>query len=174
MYEVVRCAEKDINAVGAFYDIAVKYLTEHVNYPKWRYKEYPSLHTVQSACQSGTQYMCIENGKVVGAFVLNCDPQGAYDRAVWGKDLCDGEYMVIHSFATHPSLSRKGIGEKMLNFCIKQAKKQNMQAIRLDVVPTNLPAKAFYEKYGFRFVGEIDLNRNFEDIPTFCLYELNL
>lgn len=172
--EIRQCTEEFVQQVGDFYDEVVLYLTKNVNYPKWKYKNYPSLETVKAATREGAQYFCLNYGKVVGAFVLNADPQGNYARARWSKDLADGQYLVIHSFATHPELYRKGVATKMLEFCMQQARKRKMQAMRLDVVPTNFPAKAFYEKHGFHFVGEMDLERGFEDIPTFCLYEFNL
>ena len=171
---IIKCSDKNLASVCAFYDQVVLYLTQHVNYPKWMYKEYPSDQSVAQATAEGTQYLCERDGRVVGAFVLNHQPQGAYQKAQWSKFIADGDYLVIHSFATHPDLYRRGIAEEMLEFCIAEAKRLNVPAIRLDVVPTNYPARAFYEKHGFSFVGELDLDRGFEEIPTFCLYELNL
>ena len=169
-----KCSQQNLAHVCAFYDQVVLYLTEHVNYPKWMYKVYPSDESVTVAASEDTQYFCERDGRVVGAFVLNYDPQGNYQKATWGKLIADGEYLVIHSFATAPDLYRQGIAEEMLNFCIAEAKRRNVPAIRIDVVPTNYPARAFYEKHGFSYVDELDLDRGYEDIPTFCLYELNL
>lgn len=171
---VTKCSQQNLASVCKFYDEVVLYLTQHVNYPKWMYKSYPSDNSVQQATAAGTQYLCERNGRVVGAFVLNRDPQGAYQKAKWSKYVADGDYLVLHSFATHPDCYRQGIAEEMLNFCFIEAKLNNVSAIRLDVVPTNYPARDFYEKHGFSFVAELDLDRGFEDIPTFCLYEFNL
>lgn len=171
---IIQCTHKNVASVCRFYDEVVRHLLQNVNYPKWKYKVYPSDDTVTQAAAENTQYLCERNGRTVGAFVLNCDPQGAYQKAQWSKFIADGDYLVIHSFATHPDCYRRGVAEEMLNFCIEEAKRRNVAAIRVDVVPTNYPAKAFYEKHGFTFVAETDLDRGFEDIPTFCLYELNL
>ena len=170
---IIQCSNNNLKEVCRLYDEVVLYLTQHVNYPKWMYKEYPSDASVTQATAEGTQYFCEREGRVVGAFVLNSDPQGAYQKAQWSKYLPDGDYLVIHSFATHPDLYRQGIAEEMLNFCVEEAKRRGVESIRLDVVPTNVPARAFYEKHGFSFVAEMDLDRGYEDIPTFCLYELN-
>lgn len=171
--QVKLCEEKNVQRVGDFYNEVVLYLTQTVNYPKWQYKSYPSLQTVEAATRQGTQYLCLDSDKIVGAFVLNSDPQGSYGKAKWSKYIAEGSYLVIHSFATHPTVYRKGVGAKMLQFCLEKARELKMQALRLDVVPSNYPAKVFYEKHGFSFVEELDLNRGFEDIPTFCLYEYN-
>ena len=47
--EIRLCEEKDIEEVGKFYDKVVLYLCETINYPKWRYKSYPSEGDGRSA-----------------------------------------------------------------------------------------------------------------------------
>ena len=61
----------------------------------------------------------------------------------------------------------------MVQFCIDKARNGGYKAVRLDIVPENIPARKLYEKSGFKFAGEKDLDRGFEDIPTFQLFELN-
>ena len=61
----------------------------------------------------------------------------------------------------------------MVKYCIDYAREHGFKAIRLDVVPENIPARRLYERLGFTFAGEKDLKRDIEDIPTFALYELN-
>lgn len=168
------CCEEDIAAVGEFYDYVVRYLCEHINYPKWTYKEYPSEESVREMTETGSQFVCIEQDSIVGAFVLNDDPQGAYEKAVWSRQLPEGRYMVCHTLAAKPASQRKGIGRQIVEYCIDYAKKLGFEAIRLDVVPDNIPAKRLYEKCGFSYVGDVDLERNIPGIPLFSMYELNL
>ena len=42
-----------------------------------------------------------------------------------------------------------------------------------DIVPTNAPARRLFEKNGFTYAGDADLELHIEDIPMFSLYELN-
>lgn len=170
--EIKICTEDDILRVGAFYDNVVKYLCENINYPKWTYKEYPSEKSVREMTKEGSQYMCIDNNVVVGAFVLNDNPQGQYENAIWSEKLLRGEYMVCHALASLPLLQGKGIGRQMVEYCIDYAKRRGFKAIRLDVVPDNIPARKLYEKCGFRYVGDVDLERNIDYIPLFSMYEL--
>ena len=58
------------------------------------------------------QIVCIENEKIIGAFVLNTDSQGAYENAAWSRNLRRGEYMVIHALAVDPYCTGEGIGGK--------------------------------------------------------------
>lgn len=168
-----KCNKEDIAAVGIFYDEVVQYLCENINYPKWSYKEYPSEWSVREMTEAGCQFLCLDDDKIVGAFVLNDDPQGKYENAVWGRNLESGEYMVCHTLATNPLARGKGFGRQMVDYCIDYAKSHGFKGIRLDVVPENIPARKLYEKCGFSYVGDVDLERGLEEIPQFSLYELN-
>lgn len=117
--------------------------------------------------------MCLDGKRVVGAFILNEDAQGAYEKGNWKVPLKDGEYVVIHTLAVSPEEYGKGIASIMTNYCIDTARSKGYKAIRLDAVPDNFPAKKLYEKNGFSFAGDVDLERGFENIPFFSLYELN-
>lgn len=170
--EIKLCTEGDCIQAGEFYDRAVRYLYENVNYPKWEYKVYPSEASVRKMMQVGQQYICYDHDVIVGAFVLNDDPQGKYENAEWGRVLTQGEYMVCHTLATDPKLQGKGVGKAMVEYCIRHAKESGYKGIRLDVVPDNIPARKLYEKCGFVYVGDVDLERNIEGIPIFSMYEL--
>ena len=172
--KIRKCTEADVTAVGAFYDKVVLWLDARVNYPKWIYKEYPSEISVRDMTSRGEQYMCTEGDKIIAAFVLNKDPQGNYDRGNWKQSLPPGSYMVTHALAVEPELHGKGIASGIIAFCAEKAKSEGCEALRADIVPTNYPARRFHEKYGFTYAGDADLERGFEEIPLFSLYELDL
>lgn len=164
---------EEVEAVGEFYDRVVADLCANVNYPKWTYKFYPSTDFARQMIIKGEQYVCEDGGKIVGAFVFNDDPQGAYENATWSVSLQRGEYGVCHAVAIDTSLQGKGLGKQVVDFCIRRAKELGYKAIRLDVVPSNFPARKLYEKCGFRYVGDVDLQRGYEEIPVFSMLELN-
>ena len=85
--EIRKCLEQDIAETGAFYDRVVQWLDAHINYPKWIYRVYPSTGYVSEMTEAGELYICMEDGRIVGAFALNADPQGACDRGSWKQDL---------------------------------------------------------------------------------------
>ncbi len=172
--EILRCEEKDLDLVTAFYDRVTEYLAVHINYPKWIPGSYPGQESIAAAIQMGTQYAAWEGDQIAGAFVLNDDPQGAYEKGLWQTELHKGDYLVIHAFATDPARSRQGIGRKMVEGCIRIAREQGYPALRLDVVPDNLPARRLYEAMGFAFAGERDLERGIPEIPRFALYEFQI
>ena len=173
-FEIKKCTDKDIEAVGAFYEETVRVMKEtDTNYPLWQ-SDYPCTQSVKEAAALGEQYFCALDGKICGAFIINEDPRGAYEKGDWKADLNLGEYLVIHTLAVDQSMKGCGIGSRMVQFCIDYAKAGGYKSVRVDVVPINVPASRLYEKHGFTFAGEKDLERGIANIPTFLLYELNL
>lgn len=169
------CGADDIEAVGQFYDNEILYMNNHgVNYPKWQYGQYPSARSAAAATENGTQYLCRQHGQIVGAFVLDEQPNGAYERGNWTANLQTGQYLVIHALAVSHKMAGRGIGSAAVQYCIKYAQSAGYKAVRIDVVPSNLPARRLYEKLGFTCAGEKDLDRHIPDIPTFALYELQI
>ena len=173
-FEIKKCTDKDIETVGAFYEDTVRIMNEtNTNYPMW-WSGYPCMRSVKETTASGTQYFCTIDGKIYGAFVINDAPGGAYEKGDWKVDLDLGDYLVIHTMAVDQRMKGCGIGRLMVQYCIDHAKDSGDKAVRVDVVPSNIPSKKLYEKHGFTFAGEKDLERGIENIPTFLLYELNL
>ncbi|MBR2742146.1 MAG: GNAT family N-acetyltransferase [Clostridia bacterium] len=170
--EFIKCTMRHLEPAARLYADTLSYLEATVNYPRWT-KDYPSEASVREAIERGEQYACLEDGRVIGAVVLNDDPRGDYGAGEWSRTLCEGEYLVIHTLAVDPSKKGRGVGGFIVDRCIEHAKKEGYAAIRIDVVPDNYPALALYKKKGFTFAGERDLKRNIDFIPTFVLYELN-
>ena len=168
-----KCLESEIAETGAFYDFVVKWLDEHVNYPRWIYKVYPSEASVRQMTENGSQYICTEDGRIIAAFVLNDVPEGNYRNGKWSRDLPYGSFMILHTLALDPELWGKGIGSEIVRFCIDRAKSGGYKALRIDVVPDNYPAIRLYEKNGFTYAGDADLELGKAHIPYFSLYELN-
>ena len=168
-----KCEKDDIENTARFYIRVVNRMMEtNTNYPKWR-SDYPDLHSVVSAFESGSQYICIVDGKIAGAFVLNDDPGGAYENGDWSVQLESGQYRVIHTLAVDESLRGSGIAARIVGYCLESSRKDGYRAVRVDVVPENFPAERLYTKLGFRFAGEKDLCRGIADIPLFRLFEYN-
>ena len=66
-----KCNEEDIIITSEFYDDEIIYLDNHINYPKWKYKLYPSIISVTDNTKNGFQYICLEDDKIEATFVLN-------------------------------------------------------------------------------------------------------
>ena len=55
--------------------------------------------------------------------------------------------------AVAPNCRRRGIARWLLGECFERAQKDGINRIYLELRPSNLPAKALYEKLGFRKIG---------------------
>lgn len=167
-----KSTESDIQKLGAFYDDVVHHLVQTgSNYPKWRYQDYPSEKSVRKMTSEGSQYICLLDGVICASFVMNDNPNGDYEKGAWQLSLKRGEYAVIHALAVSPSFFGRGIGSAVCRYCIDIARKMHYKAVRIDVVPTNIPAIRLYRKMGFAEMGTVDLGRNNPDIPFFTLME---
>ncbi len=87
---IKKCENKDIAITSEFYNNIVKYLDKRTNYPRWIYKVYPSQESVKAMVKEESQYICISDEKILGAFVLNDKPQGCFWKADWSKKIDDG------------------------------------------------------------------------------------
>lgn len=170
---IIKCDESHLPGLEDFYGKVTRHLNNTVNYPKWIPGVYPGKESISRAIANQVQYMCLYENTIVGAFLLNDNPQGDYTKGDWQQSLQEGEYLVIHTLAVLPEMSGKGVGRRMVDYCIEKAKAGGFKALRMDVVPENIPARKLYEKAGFTFAGEKDLQRNLEEIPLFALYEMN-
>ena len=82
-------------------------------------------------------------------FVAEKDGQIA---AYIGSRLVMGE-CEIFNIATDPEFQGQGIGSQLMEFFINTISEEGAGAFSLDVRPTNGPALALYQKYGFREEG---------------------
>ena len=171
--DILPCGQSEVAGTGAFYDRVVEWLDRHINYPHWTYRVYPSEESVREMTESGSQYIGVQDGEIVAAFALSSGPGRCYRKIRWSRELEDGSYMVLHALAVDPRLQGQGVGSEIVRFCVDQAKQHGCRAIRLEIVPGNLPAERLFKKNGFVFAGEADLELGRADIPVFRLYELN-
>ena len=65
-------------------------------------------------------------------------------------------YFKVHKLYVHPMLHGHGYGKKILDRIIKDVKQQGATKLQLNVNRNNR-AINFYEKYGFKKVGEEDI-----------------
>lgn len=169
----IRCREEHFDAVTALYERSLDELEKTVNYPKWT-KDHPGREYVAQAIGKGEQFACVADGEIVGAVVLSEDPEGAYELGNWSRELENGEYIVFHILAVEPECKHCGIGSFLVDNSVAFARRGGYKAVRLDIVPDNIPARRLYESKGFTSAGILDLRRDIPEIPLFEIFELNL
>ena len=168
-----RCGMPRFEAVAAMYRRAFRHLEETVNYPKWS-EEHPSRAYIKSAIRRGEQFVYADGERILGAVVLSEDPEGRYELGDWKTDLSEGDYLVLHILAVDPAYLRHGIGGLLVDGSVSYAKAMGYKALRLDIVPENLPAAELYRSKGFTSAGVRRDLRDIEYIPEFELFELSI
>ena len=148
---------EDIDELAALYDAVNDHLERHVNYAGWKKGVYPVREDAERAVGNGTLFAAVEDGRIVGTFILLNRPEAGYAQADWGNELDYSEIFVLHTFAVHPRYLRTGIGKTLLEYILKYAADMNMKAVRLDVYEKNTPAIRLYEKLGFEYIDTVDL-----------------
>jgi L-amino acid N-acyltransferase YncA len=89
-------------------------------------------------------YVAMLNNKVAGTFIIR-DNQ---------PDL--GSHIANASYMTLPILSGQGIGKKMGEFSLEEAKRLGYKAMQFNiVVKSNERAMRLWQKLGFNIIGEI-------------------
>jgi ribosomal protein S18 acetylase RimI-like enzyme len=74
------------------------------------------------------------------------------DHAV-GRGVPQGEWYGIYSMAVAPAARRRGLGRTVLRALLGDARRQGARHAYLLVSERNAPARALYEREGFRTVG---------------------
>ena len=122
----IRCRAEHYDAVTAMYGRVLTELERTVNYPKWT-KDHPGADYVKEAIEKGEQFACVADGEILGAAVLNEDPEGNYAIGHWSEDLPDGDYLVVHILAVDPAWKNKGVGGFLVDGAIAFAKEQGYE-----------------------------------------------
>jgi GNAT superfamily N-acetyltransferase len=60
----------------------------------------------------------------------------------------------IELMAISPQIKCKGIGSKLIQYCIAIAKESSKDAVKLSIKKKNIPAISFYKKASFERSGE--------------------
>ena len=97
---------------------------------------------LESAQSYGLEYLI--DGKVVG-FIMGASMLFHYGRA-----------FEINDLAVDPAYQRRGIGGKLLERCIEDARAQGVASVHL-ITASSGALSAFYEKYGFKPASEVML-----------------
>jgi ribosomal protein S18 acetylase RimI-like enzyme len=89
-------------------------------------------------------YVAEDDGEVVGTFWLKANQPGL------GSHVCNAAYMVA------PDVAGKGIGRKMAEFSLDEARRLGFTAMQFNfVVKSNVAAVRLWQSIGMEIIGEI-------------------
>jgi ribosomal protein S18 acetylase RimI-like enzyme len=117
---------------------------------KWNDWSIPySLDAVRRGIGLGRIFLAraAESGAAVGTLALQWE-----DERYWGKRPSDAGY--VHRMAVAPEFMGRRIGEALLSWCAAEVIDRKRRYLRLDCPLANHELRSYYERLGFREVGE--------------------
>ena len=85
--------------------------------------------------------------------LLNHEQAAEYATIPWQYPAADKDVLLIHTLCIPPALAGRGYGRTMVAFAKEEARRRGCQVMRIDTYAYNEPAKALYQKQGFRIAG---------------------
>ncbi|MDF2872284.1 MAG: acetyltransferase [Anaerocolumna sp.] len=161
----------DIDEIEQLYNEMNDALEAGINYPGFKKGVYPVRENAVEGVEEGYLYVARWEGRIAGSIILSHKPEEAYTSVTWNTDQEYDKIIVIHTLTVHPEFVKRGIGNSLMDFTERHARKLEMSAIRLDVYEKNYPAIRLYERCGYEYVGTVDLGYAEYGLPWYKLYE---
>jgi ribosomal protein S18 acetylase RimI-like enzyme len=165
--QILRAKLIEINGITEMFEDCKSYL-ERRGILQWD-ETYPNQEYFETAFKGENLFVLKIDGQIKGAMVLDEWQTPEWSKANWTE--VEGSPLILHSFCVHPSAQGGGYGGKMLQFAEDFTNSQGYPALRLDTFSGNEGAVKFYEKRGYRRVGEVDLNDKPEGHERYYCYE---
>jgi GNAT superfamily N-acetyltransferase len=129
-------------------------------------ENYPSLDMLLGDIETGSMFLMVDYGNVIGMIVLTAEQEPEYLDVDWSDK--EGRAVVIHRVAVHPSLQGTGIGGKLFDFAEEHALECGFSSIRIDTFSENPNMKRLIESKDYVWKGEIHFPTH---KPPFICYE---
>lgn len=148
---IVRAASaQDIPAIADIYEEIHTAGESGKTSTGWIRTVYPTRRTAEDALERGDLFAAEEDGRVVGAAIINRRQVDVYHGAGWRFPARDGEVMVLHTLVISPAASGKGLGEQFVHFYEEYARAHGCRVLRMDTNALNSRARALYQRLGYR------------------------
>ena len=136
---------------------------------------FPSDEMVKNAIAEKDQFIGIEDGQIVAAYIMNHDCDEAYHTVRWLTDVEDKEMVVLHALRVLPEYGGRGYSKQLVQHAIDTARERGLKSIRLDCIEGNDIPQKMYMSFGFAYVDTVEITYVDIGIPRkFLLYEFAL
>ena len=136
---------------------------------------FPSDEMVKNAIAEKDQFIGIEDGQIVAAYIMNHDCDEAYNTVRWLTDAEDKEMVVLHALRVLPEYGGRGYSKQLVQHAIDTARERGLKSIRLDCIEGNDIPQKMYISFGFAYVDTVEITYVDIGIPRkFLLYEFAL
>ena len=149
---IIRYAEeKNFIELRQFYDGMCKVLSGKDFLPEGDKGGFPSDEMIKDAIKERNQFIGIEDGRIVAAYIMNHDRDEAYHAVKWLIDANDNETVVLHALRVLPEYGGHGYSKQLVQHAIDTARERNLKSIRLDCIEGNDIPQKMYMSFGFKY-----------------------
>lgn len=119
----------------------------------WQRGVYPTAETAEAGLERGDLFVMDEDGRIVGAAIINQTQVDVYRDAAWMHPCSDDQVMVLHTLVISPKAQGHGYGKAFVSFYEDYARRNHCPFLRMDTNCRNQSARALYHKLGYREIG---------------------
>lgn len=153
---IVRPAsENDISSVAGIYESIHTQEERGLAVIGWVRGVYPTARTAQAAFDRGDLFVMEDEGKIVGAAIINQAQCDGYETGAWRYPADDSEVMVLHTLVIAPEAAGRGCGRAFVRFYEEYALCHGCRFLRMDTNERNARARAMYSALGYSEIGVI-------------------
>ena len=169
-----KAVPEDFKKTVDFYHCLIDSMKNAEYRPLWEKDVYPTREFIHDSIEKNELFVMTDNDLIIGSVVLNHHCEAGYSKVQWKVSAAASEIMIVHILAVSADYQGKGLAKKMVEYSIEYGKSRGMKAIRLDVLPANIPAKNLYTRMGFIYMDTIQLFYEDTGLIDFLLYEYPL
>lgn len=157
---------RDIDRIIEITKACANFMIDNEIY-QWN-EHYPNKSVFENDVSRDELYVLEENAIVIGCIVISTLMDEEYIPISWLTENKNNIY--IHRLAIHPKNQSQGYAQKLMDFSENFAVKNKYVSVRLDTFSQNVRNQKFYEKRGYKRLGNIYFPKQ-SDYPFYC-YEL--
>ncbi|SHI43521.1 GNAT family N-acetyltransferase [Pseudozobellia thermophila] len=131
---------------------------------------YPSRQAFENDLERKELFVLEADSEIVGAIVISSLMDEEYKAVRWLTQ--NGANSYIHRLCVHPDHQGRGHAGRMMAFAEQLARGKGLVSVRLDTFSRNKRNQRFYEKRGYKRLGDIFFPKQ-SGHPFHC-YELVL
>ena len=148
-----KAVSSDLQAIADLYEKAHDAEEAGIIHTGWQRGVYPTKDTVQAGLDRDDLFVMEEDGKIIGAGVINQLQVDVYEKGSWEYPAKDDQVMVFHTLFIDPACQHKGCGREFLKYYEDYAKEHGCPYLRFDTNEHNLRARKLYKELGYKEIG---------------------
>lgn len=149
----------DVPQVMEIVNRVVPAMNAEGNY-QWVLDDYPNAGVFLNDVDSAQLWVAedVSTGELAGMAAISTAPEPEYMRCTGWAD-ASAPTVVVHRLAAHPSFRGRGVAAALFRQAESVAAARGVRFVRVDTNARNSATTALFPRLGFRFTGEINLDR---------------